>query len=294
MLGLIYMFYDFFLAPFTEFAFMKRALAACIALALGGGPVGVLLVLRRMSLMGDALAHSVLPGAAIGFVIGGLSLPALALGGVAAGLFVALAAGAVSRATGLMEDASLAGFFLVALAAGVLIVSAGGNSVDLTHVLFGNVLAVDAPSLLLVAGIASLTLAVLALSWRPLIAESFDPEFMAVVGGGGRWHMLFLTLVVLNLVAGFQALGTLMALGLMILPAIAARLWARSVARMVAVAAGIALASGYGGLLVSWHSGAPSGPAIVLVAGVACVVSILAGPQGGMLRRRRQTRHRHV
>jgi zinc/manganese transport system permease protein len=287
------MFYDIFLAPFAEYTFMKRALAACVALALGGAPVGVLLVLRRMSLMGDALAHSVLPGAAIGFVVGGLSLPALALGGVAAGLAVALLAGMVSRATGLMEDASLAGFFLVALAAGVLIVSLAGNSVDLTHVLFGNVLAVDAPSLLLVAGIASLTLAAMALSWRPLIAESFDPEFMALVGGGGRWHMLFLALVVLNLVAGFQALGTLMALGLMVLPAVAARLWARNVGRMVAVAVGIALASGYGGLLMSWHAGVPSGPAIVLAAGAAYAVSLFAGPQGGILRRRQRVHHRH-
>ncbi len=288
------MLYDFLLAPFFEFAFMKRALAACIALALGGAPVGVLLVLRRMSLMGDALAHSVLPGAAVGFVVGGLSLPAMGLGGVVAGLGVALLSGAVSRATGLAEDASLAGFFLVALAAGVLIVSLGGNSVDLTQVLFGNVLAVDTPSLLLVAAIAGATLVVLAFSWRPLIAESFDPEFMAAAGGGARWHMLFLVLVVLNLVAGFQALGTLMALGLMILPAIAARLWARTVRRMVVVAMAIALAAGYGGLLISWHTGAPSGPAIVLVAGVAYVASLLAGPRGGMLRHRRRGHHRHV
>jgi len=287
------MLYDTFLAPFAEYAFMKRALAACIALALGGGPVGVLLVLRRMSLMGDALSHSVLPGAAVGFLIGGLSLPALALGGVVAGLAVALLAGMISRITGLMEDASLAGFFLVALAAGVLIVSLAGNSVDLTHVLFGNVLAVDAPSLILVAGIASATLVTLALCWRPLIAESFDPEFMAAIGGGGRWHMLFLALVVLNLVAGFQALGTLMALGLMVLPAVAARLWAQRISRMVAVAVAIALAAGYGGLLISWHAGAPSGPAIVLTAGAAYTFSIFAGPRGGVLRRKQRTRHRH-
>jgi len=288
------MFYDVFLAPFADYAFMKRALAACLALALGGGPVGVLLVLRRMSLMGDALAHSVLPGAAIGFLLGGLSLPAMALGGVAAGLAVALLAGMVSRVTGLMEDASLAGFFLVALAAGVLIVSVAGTSVDLTHVLFGDVLAVDTPSLVLVAGIAGATLAVLAVCWRPLIAESFDPEFMAAVGGGGRWHMLFLALVVLNLVAGFQALGTLMALGLMILPAIAARLWAQRVWPMTVTAAIIAVVSGYGGLLISWHAGAPSGPAIVLTAGAAYGFSLFAGPRGGILRRRQKGHHRHA
>lgn len=287
------MFYDLFLAPFAEYAFMKRALVACVALALGGGPVGVLLVLRRMSLMGDALAHSVLPGAAVGFVIGGLALPALALGGVAAGLAVALLAGSVSRATGLMEDASLAGFFLVALASGVLIVSFAGNSIDLAHVLFGNVLAVDLPSLLLVSGIATATLFTLALAWRPLVAESFDPEFMVMVGSGGRWHMLFLGLVVFNLVAGFQALGTLMALGLMVLPAVSARLWTRHLGRMVTTAVSIALASGYGGLLISWYAAVPSGPAIVLAAGAGYAFSLLAGPQGGLLRRRQPEYRRH-
>ena len=288
------MLYDFLLAPFAEHAFMQRALVACAALALGGGPVGVLLVLRRMSLMGDALAHSVLPGAAVGFLLGGLWLPAIGIGGAVAGLAVALLSGAASRATGTMEESSLAGFFLIALAAGVLIVSLGGTAVDLRSLLFGSVLAVDGASLLLVAGIATVTLGALALAWRPLIAESFDPDFMAASGaGGGRWHMLFLVLVVINLVAGFQALGTLMALGLMILPAVAARLWARDVLGMAVVAVAIALASGYAGLLISWHVGAPSGPAIVLVAGAAYALSIFAGPQGGVLRRRQRTVHRH-
>ena len=290
------MLYDILIGPFADYAFMRRALLACLALALGGGPIGVLLVLRRMSLMGDALAHSVLPGAAIGFVIGGLSLPAMGIGGMVAGLTVALLSGAVSRATGLVEEASLAGFFLIALALGVLVVSLGGSSVDLTNVLFGSVLAVDPPSLLLVAGIAGVTLLVLVPAWRPLVYESFDPDFLHTVGGGGsaRWHMLFLILVVLNLVAGFQALGTLMALGLMILPAIAARMWARDVWRMAALASGIAFASGVGGLLVSWHAGVPSGPAIVLVAGAVYAVSLAFGPQGGMLRRRQGNPSRHA
>lgn len=286
--------YDFFFAPFADYAFMKRALVACLALALGGGPVGVLLVLRRMSLMGDALAHSVLPGAAVGFLVGGLWLPAIGFGGAIAGLAVALLSGVTSRATGQMEESSLAGFFLIALAAGVLIVSLGGSAVDLRSLLFGSILAVDNASLLLVAGIATVSLGVLALIWRPLIAESFDPDFMEFSGaGGGRWHMLFLVLVVVNLVAGFQALGTLMALGLMILPAVAARLWARDVFGMAIIAAVIALGAGYGGLLISWHAGAPSGPAIVLVAGAVYGFSIFAGPQGGVLRRRQRSVHRH-
>src|SRR3979490_1502939 len=100
--------YDVLIAPFVEFDFMRRALVGTFALALGAGPIGVLLMLRRMSLMGDAMAHAILPGAAIGYLLYGLSLPAMTAGGLVAGLAVALAAGGVARATELKEDASLA------------------------------------------------------------------------------------------------------------------------------------------------------------------------------------------
>ena len=191
--------------PFNEFGFMRRALVACIALGLGSGPIGILLMLRRMSLVGDAMSHAVLPGAAIGFLVAGLSLPAMGLGGVIAGLAVALLSGLVSRTTSLREDASFASFYLTSLALGVLIVSLRGSSVDLLHVLFGSILAINTPALLLVAAIASVTLATLALIYRPLVVECFDPGYLRTVAGrGSLYHQLFLLLVVLNLVAGFS------------------------------------------------------------------------------------------
>jgi zinc/manganese transport system permease protein len=274
---------DGLFAPFVEFSFMRRALVACLALGLGCGPVGVLLTLRRMSLMGDALSHAVLPGAAIGFLIAGFSLTAMSLGGFAAGLTVALLAGLVTRFTGQREDASFAAFYLISLALGVLIVSSRGSSVDLLHVLFGTILAVDDASLLLVASIASLTLLTLALIYRPLIVECFDPGFLrSVQARGTAYHLMFLVLVVLNLVAGFQALGTLMAVGLMMLPA-AARFWAQEVWSMAAVAAGIAVLSGSIGLLLSYHHDLPSGPAIILTAGMAYLLSIVLGHRDGLI-----------
>ena len=127
---------DFLTEP-LQYSFLKRALVSCICLALGSAPVGVLLVLRRMSLMGDALSHAVLPGAAVGYIIAGLSLPILGIGGFIAGLIVALLAGLVSRYTDLKEDASFAGFFLISLALGVLLISLRHNSVDLIHILLG-------------------------------------------------------------------------------------------------------------------------------------------------------------
>jgi zinc/manganese transport system permease protein len=272
---------DFFVAPFVDYIFLRRALMACLALALGCGPVGVLLVLRRMSLMGDALAHALLPGAAIGFLLGGLSLLAMGCGGFIVGFLVALVAGLISRKTILNEDASFAGFYLISLSLGVLIVSMQGSQVDLMHILFGTILAVDTTSLLIVTGITSFTLCVLALIYRPLIIECFDSGFLRVIGGRGTlYHSLFLILVALNLVATFQALGTLMALGMMMLPAVSSRLWARHVWSLFLLSSFFAVISGYLGLLLSYHEEWPSGPSIILVAGIIYGISLILAPFG--------------
>ena len=278
--------YEFVVQPFAEFMFMRRALVGMAALALGCGPVGVLLVLRRMSLMGDALAHAVLPGAAIGYVVAGLSLPAMGTGGFAAGLVVVLLAGLVTRATNLREDASLAATFLISLALGVMIVTVQGSPVDLMHVLFGSLLAVDDAALLLVASIASVTLLALAAIYRPLVAECFDPGFLKAMGvSGGVYHLGFLMLVVLNLVAGFQSLGTLMSLGLLLLPAATATFWAEEIWVLSVLAILFAMSAGGGGLLVSYHANLPSGPTIVLASGLLFVISVVFGRRGGLLRR---------
>jgi zinc/manganese transport system permease protein len=276
--------YDTLIAPFAEFEFMRRALVGTFALSFSAAPIGVFLMLRRMSLIGDALAHAILPGAAIGFLLAGLSLLAMAGGGLIAGFLVAIGAGLIARATPLKEDASLAAFFLISLALGVVLVSAKGSNVDLMHFLFGSVLAVDDATLILIAGIASVSLVVLALIWRPLALECVDPGFLrSVSGAGGPTHIAFLALVVVNLVGGFQALGTLLAVGIMMLPAVISRFWARDVTGMIAVAIGSAAVSGYIGLLVSYHADLPSGPAIILVAGALYALSVVAGPVGGLI-----------
>jgi len=240
------------------------------------------------------MSHAVLPGAAIGFIFAGLSLGAMSVGGLIAGLAVALLAGVVSRTTVLKEDASLAGFYLASLALGVLLVSIYGSAVDLLHVLFGSILAVDDEGLLFVASVASVTLLTLALIYRPLVAECFDPTFLRSVGARGSIvHLIFLVLVVLNLVAGFQALGTLMAVGLMMLPAAAARFWSDSVGGSIAFATGTAMASGVVGLLLSYHFELPSGPAIVLTAAVVYLASIVFGARAGLLARYRRRPHFH-
>ena len=276
--------FDLLIAPFSEFEFMRRALAGTIALALGAGPIGVFLMLRRMSLVGDAMAHAVLPGAAVGFLLSGLNLFAMAAGGLVAGFIVAVAAGLIARSTELKEDASLAAFFIISLALGVTIVSIKGTSIDLLHFLFGTVLALDNQTLLLIAVNATVTLIGLAVIYRPLVLECVDPGFLRSVSGtGGMAHIAFLALLVINLVSGFHALGTLLAVGIMILPAVTARFWTRDITAMIVIAALAGTAAGYAGLLLSYHSGLPSGPAIILLAGAIYAVSLLLGRVGGLI-----------
>ncbi|WP_431305091.1 metal ABC transporter permease [Sediminicoccus sp. BL-A-41-H5] len=286
------MVYEALIAPFAEFGFLRRALVGCLAISLSAPPLGVFLMLRRMSLTGDVLAHGILPGVALGFVVAGLWLPALALGGLLAGLVVALGAGALARATGGREDAALTGLYLTALAAGVTLISWRGSAVELTQLLFGSVLGVDDAALLLMGGAATATLAFLAIAWRPLILECFDPSFAQAVGlRGSVWHLGLLALAVLNLVAALQAVGSLMAVGLMMLPAIAARHLARELGGMVLAAVGIAVAATLVGLLASYHLDVPSGPTIVLVASAFWVIALVAGPVDGLLARHRPRRH---
>ncbi len=276
--------WEVFFQPFYEFGFMRRALFGCIVISIGATPVGVFLLLRRMSLTGDAMAHAILPGAAIGFLISGLSLGAMTIGGLIAGLTVAILSGFVSRVTALREDASLAAFYMISLALGVLIVSTRGSNIDLMHVLFGTVLALNDAALILLCSITSLSTITLAVIFRLLVLECADPNFLRSVSSfSAVTHITFLALVVLNLVGGFHALGTLMAVGIMILPAAASRFWAVSIGGLIFVSILLALLSSLIGLLLSFHFSLPSGPAIILVAGIAYVISLGFGSVDGII-----------
>jgi len=268
--------YSLLIGPFESFGFMRTALVACFALALANGPIGTLVLLRRMSLEGDVLSHAVMPGAALGFLYAGYSLAALSLGGFLTGVLVAGSAGLVARFRPKRPEVSLAAFYLVSLALGVIIVSARGSNVDLMHVLFGTVLAVDMRNLLFIAIISSAALLVLAAIYRPLAIDSFDPAFLRSVGaGGGVYRGAFLLIVVLNLVASFQAFGTLLAIGPMLLPAAAALCWTQKIWATIGLAVAIGMAADYTGLLMSYYANLPSGPAIVLAGGAMYGLSMI-------------------
>jgi zinc/manganese transport system permease protein len=277
--------YALLIGPFEGFSFMRIALVACLALALSNGPLGVLLLLRRMALDGDVLSHAVMPGAALGFVFSMHSVTALSLGGLASGTVVAGLTGLLGRSRPARHDAGLVAFYLVALALGVTLVAILGSNVDIVRVLFGTVLAIDVRALLQIAIVSSLTMLLLAMFYRPMAVDSFDPIFLRMVGGHGM-RSLFIVLVLFNLVVSFQAFGTLLAIGPMLLPAAAARCWTNKPGQMMAVASAVGMLSSYAGLLLSYHRNLPSGPAIVMAAGALYGLSLLVSATSSFIRAR--------
>ena len=261
-----------------------RAVAGALALAFGGAPLGVLLIARRMSLVGDGLSHAILPGAALAYLVAGPDPLALTAGALIAGTVVAAAASWLSRTRRLPEDASFAVLYLSALALGVLLIGRQERADELLHLLFGDSTALDGAGLLLAASAATATLVCIALFIRGFLADSADPVFMRASGlHGGALHMLLMVLVALNLVAGFRAFGALMTVGLIMVPAAAARFWARAYAGQALAAIGLATLAGGAGLMLATALEAEPGPLMVLVAAALFVLSGVFGPVGGWL-----------
>lgn len=267
-----------------EAAVFASASAGAIALAFGAAPLGVLLIGRRMSLVGDALSHAILPGAALAFLVAGADSWALTAGALSAGLIVAILSSLLARTQRLPEDASFAVLYLSALALGVLILGRNADGEALHALLFGDVKALDLAGLVFAASAATATILALALFMRGFAAEAADPVFMRTTGvPGGALHALLMCLVALNLVAGFRAFGALMTVGLMMIPAAAARFWARGFAGQIGAAVLLsALASGVGLLAARVYSVEP-GAAMVLCAAALFVLSALFGPNRGLL-----------
>lgn len=265
-------------------AALKGAAAGAVALALGGAPLGVLVVARRMSLMGDALSHGILPGAAIAYLLAGPDPVALTFGALLAGLVLAALSSLLSRTGRLPEDASFAVFYLSALALGVLILGQQQDMETLHALLFGAPGALDASAVILSAVAATVTLVSLALFIRGFLAESADPAFTRALGvRGGLLHLLLMMLIALNLVAGFRAFGALMTVGLMMIPAAAARFWARGYAGQAFSAVLLSAASSLSGLWLAGAFGMEPGAVMILSAAALFAVSGLVGPAGGLL-----------
>lgn len=274
---------DLVTTPFLEHDYMRRALAACVALAAGGTPLGVFMTLRRMSLVGDTMSHAIFPGVAVAFIFYGASLWPMTLGGFIAGVIIALLAVTLTRATQLREDSSFAMLYLLSVASGVILISLKGGNEELVHTLFGDILALSPASLALITGTSVLSLLVTAVFYREMVIDCFDPDFAHAAQRGRGWiSQIFFVLLVINLIAAFQALGTLMALGLMLLPAIAARFWTRTIDWAVPLSIAFAAVAAPIGLLISYYAKIPPGPTVVLSAGAVSLLSVLLGRHGSL------------
>lgn len=222
-------------------------------------------MLLLMSMVSDAMRHTVLPDAAIGFlIVGNLSLPAMELGGLVAGLSVARVPGVVTRTPSVNENARFARSYLTSLALGGVIVLRRGSNLGLLHILSGTILAIDAQALYLFGAIASFTLIKLSLVYRRWWPRASSPFLAREWGFGSVYHVIFPFLVVFNLVASVQYLGTLMAVGLMMMPFGVAQIWSRSRVGMFLISAVTAAGSGFGGLLISYYLRLTSKPTLSL------------------------------
>jgi zinc/manganese transport system permease protein len=277
----------FLIEPFT-YEFMQRGLLSAALLSLSGGLLGPILVLRRLALMGDALAHSLLPGVALAFLFFGANTVALFLGALFAGLLTAAGSALLSRLTRLKEEAAFGALFILFFAAGVALVSVMRARLDLMHFLFGNILGVSPDDLRLAAFASGLTLAVFVIFRRGILLQTFDPIFHRATGGrSGLVHLTLLALTVLNLVAALQAMGIVLALGLFLLPAVTAYLWCDHFGKLLATSVALALAGTAAGILLSYHASLASGASIVLCLGAVFLFSAVASPRYGLLARLR-------
>lgn len=276
---------ELLIEPFT-YGFLQRGLLSAVLLSLSGGLLGSILVLRRLALMGDALAHSLLPGVALAYLLFGTNLAALFFGGLFAGLLTAAGSALLSRLTRVKEDAAFGSLFVIFFAAGIALVSAIRTRVDFMHFLFGNILAVSGSDLKVSAIACALTLLTFGIFHRSILLETFDPVFHRATGGrGGLTHVGLLCLTVLNLVAALQAMGIVLALGLFLLPAVTAYLWCDRLGHLLATSVCVALLGSLVGILLSYHLNIASGACIVLTLGAIFLASAVASPRYGMLAR---------
>jgi ABC-type Mn2+/Zn2+ transport system permease subunit len=252
-----------FVTPFTDNAFMMRALMAGVLVALLCAVAGTFVVLRGLAFIGDALAHGVLPG-----VAGALLLGAPGMVGAAVGSAVMIVGvSAITRRTRLSSDTAIGLLFVGMLALGVIIVSRSDSfNGDIIRILFGEILGIDASDLLVLLAATAVIAALAVVFARPFLLLCFDPEQADVAGfRASRYHVVMLVMVATTVVVSFQAVGTLLVFGMLIAPAGAGALLARRVTAMMAWAAGLGAASVYLGLLVSYHFDLAAGASIVFV-----------------------------
>lgn len=268
------MFLDFLLTPFFEYEFMRAALFTCFIVATSSVPLGAFLVLQRMSLMGEAFSHGIFPGIVISFIVFGVSMPCMIIGGIFVGLMIISLSRIVKTKTIISEDAAFAGLYLFFLSIGILVIAIYGTQMRLMTFLFGSIFGVDTSTFFWLLGLSICTIVIMLLIYKPLIFSCFDPLFCRIMFGKNFFYAIFLFLLCINIVSALQAMGSMMAVGFLVLPVLCCRPWTNDLSIMIFISTIVAFFASYVGLLISYNFDWPLSPAIIFVLGVMYVMSI--------------------
>jgi manganese/iron transport system permease protein len=266
------------------YVFIQRGLAASVIVGIICAVIGSYVVLRGMAFMGDALAHAILPGVAIAYLMGAN----LTVGALVAAVIVALLIGLFTRQGTIREDTAIGILFAAALSLGVALISSIRTSaVDLAHILFGNILGVSSTDLWMVAILGLVVLAVIIGLYRPFLVVSFDPTLAATLRWPGEFfRILLLVLLALTVVISLQTVGIGLVAAMLVTPAATAYLLTRRLAHMMTLAAGLGAISSIIGLYISYYASIASGAAIVLVATGFFLLAFLFAPGRGLVWKR--------
>ena len=268
------------LTPLT-YAFIQRGLLAALMVGVLCSVIGCYIVLRSMAFLGDAMAHAVLPGVAVAYLLG----RNLTLGALAAALIVAVGVGLFSRRGAIKEDTAIGVLFAAALSLGVVLISSIRTyAVDLSHILFGNVLGVSSLDLWLTAGLGVVILISILVFYQPFLVISFDPVLAATLRMRvGFYNNLLLVLLALTIVISMQTVGVGLVAAMLVTPAATAFLLVRRLPTMMALSGLIGGFSSLAGLFASYHLNVASGAAIVLTTTIIFLLAFLFAPQRGLI-----------
>jgi ABC-type Mn2+/Zn2+ transport system permease subunit len=271
---------DWLSAPLT-YSFIQRAMIAAVIVGVVCSILGTYVVLRGMAFLGDALAHTILPGVVIAFLLGW----PLAVGALIMGILTAVGIGALSNRGLLKEDTAIGVIFAGFFALGIALLSASGSySVDLTHFLFGNLLGVSAVDLVVMAVLGAVVLLTILLFYKEFLVVSFDPVLAATLRLPASFlRYLMLILIAITIVVALQVVGIALMLAMLVTPAAAASLLTRRLPSMMAIAALIGVFSGIAGIYSSYHLNIAPGPAVVLVATLIFLIIFIFSPQQGII-----------
>ena len=280
---------NWLLAPFT-YEFIQRGFIASVIVGTICSVIGCYVVIRSMAFMGDAMAHAILPGVAIAYILNGN----LTLGALIASIIIALGIGQLSKLGKLKEDTSIGILFSAFLALGVLIISSIRTyAVDLSHILFGNILGVSRNDLIFTAATAFFILLFIIIFYKEFLIISFDRVYAKAVKIPVEFYRNFmLVLMALTIVASIQTVGVVMVAAMLVTPAAAAFILSKRLPVMMGISCLIGIISSIVGLYISYYANVASGAAIVLTATAIFLIIFLFSPERGIVwsRFRRRTR----